>query len=251
MDSHSTWWNLLPGYDNLQALLQTNVVYGETHEIVAQHIFGAALVALFLLVGALSGSRVFRAGPVPAKRFGLAAIFDAVLGVAAGLCKDIIGGHEWKRYFPLIATLGLFILFSNLLGLIPGFAPPTDNLETTAVCGVIVFLYYNFHGFRVNGIKVLTHMANPMGVWWGWFLAPLMFPVELVGHLARPLSLALRLRGNMFGDHMVIALFAGILPIVLPMPFLMLGTLVCMIQAFVFCVLSCVYISMAVAHDDH
>lgn len=254
MDPHlATWFSYLPGYQDLAVFLGAphRMLIGAAGPMIAQHIYGAVLVIAFLSLGALRSRRTFAQGPVPSRRFGMSSIFEAVMGVAAGLCKDVIGGKEWQRYFPLIASLGLFILFCNLIGLVPGFSPPTDNLDTTVVCAIIVFLYYNFHGLRVNGIHHITHMANPVGEPWGWFLSPLLFPIELVGHLARPLSLALRLRGNMVGDHAVLVIFATILPFILPMPFLLLGTLVCFIQAFVFCVLSCVYISLATAHDDH
>jgi len=253
LDSHSvSWFSYVPGYTDLRDYFLNGQIWGtpDYPEMIAQHIYGAIFVILFLALGAFATRRTFKNGPVPANRFGLSAVFDTLLGVAAGLCRDIIG-DEWKRYFPLIATLGLFILFSNLIGLVPGFVPPTDNLDTTMVCGVIVFLYYNYHGLRKNGMHHITHMANPVGETWGWILAPLLFPIELVSHLARPLSLALRLRGNMVGDHAVLVIFSGMLPLFLPMPFLVMGTLVCVIQAFVFCVLSCVYISLAVAHDDH
>jgi len=252
MDPHSSWLVLVPGYESLVATLQNNLIFGDASMVVAQHLVGAMLVVIFLLVGTSMSSRHFRSTPVPAKTFGFTLIFDAILGGVAGMCRDLIGTNEWKRYFPLIATLALFILFSNLMGLVPGFAPPTDNLETTAVCAVIVFLYYNFHSLRRNGIGHIAHMANPAGMGWTWALAPLMFPIELIGHLARPLSLALRLRGNMVGDHAVIAAFAGILPIVLPLPFLVMGLLVCCLQAYVFCMLSAIYIGMGVEqHEDH
>lgn len=252
MDPHSSWLVLVPGYESLVTILQNNLIFGEAGMVVAQHLIGALLVVIFLLVGTSFSSSHFRATPVPAKSFGFTLIFDAILGGVAGMCRDLIGTEEWKRYFPLISTLALFILFSNLMGLVPGFAPPTDNLETTAVCAVIVFLYSNYHGLRRNGFAYIAHMANPAGMKWTWALAPLMFPIELIGHLARPLSLALRLRGNMVGDHAVIAAFAGMLPIVLPLPFLLMGTLVCCLQAYVFCMLSSIYIGMGVeTHDDH
>ena len=110
------------------------------------------------------------------------------------------------------------IFFSNLLGLIPGFAPPTDNWNTTFACSIFVFLYYNWHGVRAHGIGHLTHIANPVGTWWGWFLSPLMFPIELVSHIARPMSLGIRLSANMVGDHAVVAAFLGLVPILVPLP---------------------------------
>jgi F-type H+-transporting ATPase subunit a len=167
--------------------------------------------------------------------------------------RQIIG-DEARRYLPVIGTLALFIFFSNVLGLIPGFIPPTDNWNTTFACSLFVFLYYNFHGLRAAGLAHIAHMANPMGAWWGWFLSPLMFPIEIVSHIARPFSLGVRLATNMIGDHAVLAAFVGLMPVLLPIPFLALGLLVCTVQTVVFVLLSTIYISLAVnlAHgDDH
>jgi F-type H+-transporting ATPase subunit a len=251
MDPHASWFSSFPGTEQLVGILSQELIFGDVGMVVIQHLIGAVMVILFLLAGAARSSRYFKSTPVPPRRFGLTLIYDGVLGGCASLCKDLIGTNEWRRYFPLISTLGLFILFSNLLGLIPGFVPPTNNLETTAVCAVIVFVYYNFHGLRRNGIAHIAHMANPAGERWTWVLAPMMFPIEIVGHLARPLSLALRLRGNMVGDHAVIAAFAGILPVILPLPFLLLGLLICCLQAYVFCMLTAIYIGMAVEDQKH
>jgi len=251
MDPHSSWFTLFPGHEQFIELAQGSLLFGEAGMVVAQHLIGALCVFAFLVIGGIRASKQFKSTPVPARSFGFGMVYDAILGVAAGLCRDLIGTEEWKRYFPLIGTLALFIFFSNVTGLLPGFAPPTDNLETTVVCAVIVFFYYNFHGLRRNGMGHIAHMANPAGLKATWLMAPLMLPIEIIGHLARPLSLALRLRGNMVGDHAVIAAFAAILPVLLPLPFLVMGLLVCTLQAYVFCMLTSIYIGMAVEHQDH
>jgi F-type H+-transporting ATPase subunit a len=258
MDPHSSWFVFFPGHDQLLAFLRDSaLILGEdtaefrNAKIVVQHLIGAVCVLVFLLLGAARSSSYFKSTPVPTRKFGLVLVYDAILGVAAGMCKDLIGTEEWKRYFPLISTLGLFILFSNLMGLIPGFVPPTDNLETTAVCAVIVFVYYWYHSIRRNGWGPFIHMANPAGLGWTWVMAPFMFAIEAIGHLARPVSLALRLRGNMVGDHAVIAAFAGIIPVLLPLPFMVMGLLVCTLQAYVFCMLTSIYIGMGVEHAEH
>jgi len=141
-----------------------------------------------------------------------------------------------------VGTLALFILFSNVLGLIPGFTSSTNNLNTTIACGFVVFFYFNYHGLMVNGLKHFGHLANPLNVWWGWFLSPFFFPLEFVGILIRPISLGMRLAGNLMGDHSVIMAFTGVMPFLLPLPFLFFGLMVCAVQTFVFVLLTCIYI---------
>jgi len=181
---------------------------------------------------------------VPTEKIGLRNFFEVFGEAIYSLCKSILGEHYGRQFFPLIGTLFLFILVSNLSGLFPGFIPPTDNVNTTLAIGIFVFLYYNYQGFKENGLRYLAHFAGPL-----WYLAPLVFAIEVVSHLVRPVSLALRLRGNMFGDHMVLSIFSDMVPYVVPVPFLVLGTLVSFIQAFVFCLLTMVYLTLATAHD--
>jgi F-type H+-transporting ATPase subunit a len=262
MDHHTSWFSFLPGYqwalDQLNDRYRHTIVYSggimpEGAEFATlHHVVAAALVALILLVLSLvARARLndLEKSIVPPSRFGVVAFFELVIETVLSMMKGILG-HEYRRYAPVILTFALFILVSNLLGLVPGFVPPTDNLNTTLACGVIIFVYFNFHGLRVHGIKHITHLANPVGAWWGWLLAPLMLPVELISLCVRPISLGLRLAGNMTGDHMVLLAFAGIMPLVLPLPFYVLGLLICIIQTAVFCILSCVYISLHTAEEE-
>jgi F-type H+-transporting ATPase subunit a len=145
---------------------------------------------------------------------------------------------------PFFATIFLFILFANLIGLLPGFTPPTDSFHTTFALGAVSFVVYNYYGFQEHGAKYLKHFMGPV-VW----LAPLMIVVELFSHAFRPISLAIRLFGNMFADHLVLGIFTDLTKLVAPVAFYMLGALVCVVQAFVFTVLSMVYVALAVSHD--
>jgi F-type H+-transporting ATPase subunit a len=263
MDHHFSWYQFLPGYDALHRFLQENyagtVVFSNgllpknpQFETV-HHIYAAILVAVVLMVCAVvvnSRLRNIEARLVPDRNFSLLNFFEMVFQLLSGLMRDIIG-HDYKRHIPFVGTVALFVLFSNLLGLIPGFVPPTDNLNTTLACGLSVFVYFNLQGFRVNGIGHLTHLANPLGAWWGWFLAPLMLPVELVGVLVRPFSLAIRLAANMIGDHKVLLAFAGVMPLLVPIPFFVLGLMVALIQTAVFTILTCVYISLHTQEEAH
>lgn len=263
MEHHFSWYDLIPGYDKLHAFFQNHyahtVVFNggilpETGVInTVHHVVAGLIVVLVLGVMALVANRRMQnieALIVPSPRFTLMNFFELITQTLANLMRDIIG-PDYKRHIPFVGTICLFVLFSNLLGLIPGFIPPTDNLNTTLACGLCVFVYFNIQGFRVHGAGHITHMANPLGVWWGWFLAPLMLPVELVGVMVRPFSLAVRLAGNMIGDHKVLLAFAGIMPILLPLPFFVLGLLVALIQTAVFCILTCVYISLHTQEDAH
>jgi F-type H+-transporting ATPase subunit a len=139
------------------------------------------------------------------------------------------------------------------MGLVPGFAPATANLNTTIGPALVVFVVYNMAGIFEHGIVAhVKHLMGPV-----LLLAPLMFVIEVVSHIARPMSLGIRLTGNMTGDHMVIGVFGGIaesifsVPLIFPIPFLFLGLLVCIIQTLVFCLLSTVYLALATAHEEH
>ncbi|MCO4793101.1 MAG: F0F1 ATP synthase subunit A [Bacteriovoracaceae bacterium] len=168
-------------------------------------------------------------------------------------CNAVLGEKDAPKYFQFVATIFILIFFSNLIGLIPGFLPPTEMLNTTLALGCFTFVYYNFKGCKEQGtINYLKHFAGPL-----WYLAFLIFPIEILSNFIRPMSLALRLQGNMMGDHKVLQTFSGLevlglkLSLFVPMPFYLLGLLVCFIQAYVFTMLSMVYISLATEHHDH
>jgi F-type H+-transporting ATPase subunit a len=163
----------------------------------------------------------------------------------SGIAEGVIGHHS-ERYVPLLAAFFAFILISNLLGLLPGFTPPTSNVNTTFALGIVSFLAYNYYGLREGGVKYLRHFMGPLLV-----LAPLMVLIEIMSHCFRPLSLGIRLFANMFADHELISIFTGLTKIGVPVLFYFLGLLVCVVQAFVFTMLTAVYISLAVSHEEH
>lgn len=263
MDHHTSWYNFLPFYDGLLAFFQDNfsqtVIFrnGILPKVrvfeTVHHIFAAILVFLILFIFSfLAKKRLnnLESSLIPSPKISILNLFELLIEVLMSLMKDIIG-KDYRRYVPIVGTLALFILVSNLLGLVPGFVPPTDNLNTTIGCGLVVFCYFNFYGFKAHGLGHITHLANPLGAWWGWFLSPLLFPVELVGLFVRPLSLGIRLAGNMIGDHKVLFAFAGVMPLLLPLPFYVLGLMVSIIQTIVFCLLTCVYISLHTQEEGH
>jgi F-type H+-transporting ATPase subunit a len=173
-----------------------------------------------------------------------------VVGTAYRMMSDIMGAKAARHFLPLIGTCAFFILLSNLVGLVPGFLPATDNFNTTIVLGLVIFVVTHIYGLKENGWLHVKHFFGPI-----WWLAPLMVVIELISHIARPLSLAIRLMANMMADHMVLTIFCGLLPAVLfwvpiPLPMYLLGTLVAVVQTLVFCLLSTVYIAMAIEHAE-
>lgn len=163
------------------------------------------------------------------------------------LGRSTMGEKEGREYFGFFMVYFLLIFMSNLIGLIPGFLPPTENFNTGFGLGILVFIYYNYHGIRVQGFK--GHMKHLMGPI--LFMAPLIFLLEVISHAMRPITLGLRIRGNMMGDHTVLAIFTELVPYLVPIPFYVLGLFVCFMQAFVFTILSMIYLGMAVETHDH
>ncbi len=164
---------------------------------------------------------------------------------SVGGLGDQIIGHGYERFQAFVTCIVLFVLFNNLLGLIPGVITPTSRPEVPLGIAVLTFLYYNFHGFRVQGpVGYMKHFAGPLP-----WLAPLMFPIELVSHFARMMSLTIRLYANMFASDLLTLVWFSIIPLAVPAVFLGLHFAVSVIQAFVFMLLSMIYLSMAVAHD--
>lgn len=200
------------------------------------------IVMAILLALGIIGTRRFSLIPGGLQNF-LEAGYELLRGIAEGVI-----GKGVDRYMGLIATVGAFILTCNLLGAIPGFKSPTSSLSTNAAVAVVVFLAYHYYGIRAKGIfGYIKHFAGPIP-----WLAPLMIPVELISHLARPLSLSVRLFGNMFGEHIVIGVLGIIAAFLIPVPMMLFGVLVTgPIQAFVFTFLTIVYISGAVGSEEH
>ena len=149
-------------------------------------------------------------------------------------------GPEGRKFFPLIATLGIYILTSNLLGLIPGFESPTANLNTTVSLAVVVFAMTHIVGIQVHGIKYVKQFMGP--VWW---LTPLMMPIEIISHLSRPLSLSVRLFGNIMGEDIVLAVVLLLVPLLVPLPVFVLMIFTSCIQTVVFMLLTMMYIAGA------
>jgi len=171
------------------------------------------------------------------------AFIEFIIGIS-----DLVVGESGRKMFPMFAALFFYILMNNLIGIIPGMTPPTDNINTTVSLGVLSFLVYNYYGIKEHGWGYLKHFLGPV-LW----LDPLMCAIEIVSHCIRPLTLGLRLYGNILADHTVVSVFIDmfspmwIIPV--PMIFYGLSIFISFVQAFVFTMLSMIYISMATAHD--
>jgi F-type H+-transporting ATPase subunit a len=192
------------------------------------------LVVLFLIV---------RMGLSVDKPGALQHIFEGAAGFIEGQSHEIIGPHS-EGYTPFLVTLGLFILCCNLIGLIPGFESPTAVPIVPLGCALVAFFYYQAQGFKHAGIKYLVHFAGPMPL-----LAPLMIPIELISHLARVLSLTIRLFANMFAGDMVTLVFFSLIPLGVPIAFLGLHIGVSFLQTYIFVLLTTVYLQGAVGEE--
>jgi F-type H+-transporting ATPase subunit a len=229
---HFTWMHAIPGVNQLP-----------------DHTATALLVAAGLLGTAYVARRQLAAAPdpvVPDSGFTARNIMEVFVEGFTGVVENVVG-PEGRKYAPLYGAFFIFILCSNLIGLIPGFSPPTGNVNTTLGLGLTSFVMFNYYGFQKQGGSYLKHFAGPI-IW----LAPLMIPLELISVMVRPVTLNLRLLINMFADHLVLDIFTDLLKIIVPVAFYLLGFLVCVIQAAVFTMLSLVYVALATAgHDDH
>ena len=247
--SEFSWFSLIPGLGASET--GPNLIPFVHSCLVVTGLLAAALVARMAVMRKLASSD--REALVPDDNLRPRNAFELVTEFIYGLCSQELG-KDAARFFPLIATLFLYILACNLLGLVPGFIPATSHIETNVGMAVVVFLVYNITGLIKNGPGYIKHFMGPV-IW----LAPLMFVIEVIGHLARPVSLSVRLFGNMFGDHTVLSIFMHELPAQttpllaygIPVIFLGLGTFVCVVQAFVFSLLSIIYISLASSHEEH
>jgi F-type H+-transporting ATPase subunit a len=263
MGEHSTWFDFLnniEGWRRLSAWLEYRLgrgpdtahpwsvaMFADTH-FTLSHVLEAILVALFLIFGAFAykGATSTRDALVPPSRFNLRNLFEMFCEGVLNTMEGVMGKKNAVKYLPFIGSLAFFIFFCNALALLPGFAPPTDTLKTNLALALLVFLATHYFGVREHGAKYFKHFLGPIP-----WLIPLMLPIELISHIARPVSLSMRLMGNMASDHKVVATFTTLIPLLVPVPFLVLGTLVVVVQTLVFCLLSMVYISMAVAHEEH
>ena len=166
-------------------------------------------------------------------------VMEVIIGGFDSLLNEIMGDNG-RKFFPLVATIGLFILFSNLLGIIPGFESPTSNINTNAAMAIVVFLSTHVVGLKEHGLKYFKQFLGP--VWW---LIPLMLPIEVISHISRPLSLTFRLFGNIKGEDIVLLVVLFLVPWFVPLPVFILMIFTSLVQTLVFMLLAMMYIAGA------
>lgn len=202
------------------------------------HVLYTWLVMLLLIVLGLIGAKGISMVPTKGQN-----VFEIIVGGIEDFIVDV-AGEEGRRFFPILATVFIYIFVCNLLGLLPGFYPPTANLNTTLSCALVVVPMTHIIGVMYHGPKYIKHFMGPI-----WWMVPIIFPIELIGHAARILSLSIRLFGNMSGHELVLAilfLLAG--AFFAPLPIMALGIFVSLVQAFVFFLLSTMYFAGAMEH---
>jgi len=232
---------------------ETSILYGPVNALwhsvqhrfawdIPDHVIMAFLVLLIsAVVFPLMSRRISRDNPG-----GFQHLLEMVVGGVKDLLHDIIG-HHGDRYLYIIGGFMVFIFISNIFGLFFFLQPPTSNINTTFALSLSAFLYFNTEGIRRQGLlHYLKHFMGPIPL-----LAPLMFPIEMIGNFARILSLGMRLFGNILGEHTATGIFMGMLPFVLPWPMMGLGIFGAFLQTFVFIMLTMVYISGAIAAEEH
>jgi F-type H+-transporting ATPase subunit a len=178
---------------------------------------------------------------VPTRRQTVA---EMIVQMFESVVVDAIG-PEGRKYVPVIGTVGIFIFGCNMIGLVPGLMSPTSKLNVTVGCALVVFFYYHAQGVRTQGLKYFKHFVGEIPA-----LAPLMLPIEIISHFSRPVSLSMRLFCNIFAEELLIVIMASIIPFLLPLPFMAVAIFTSFIQAYVFVLLSCIYIAGAVAHEE-
>ncbi len=212
------------------------------HEVLPDHLIMAVFVAMVL-----AGFAIWFRGRISVENPGkLQLVLEAIVSGLQDLLVDNIGA-KGRPFLGLVGTLGLFILMSNLIGLVPYFSSPTTSLNMTLGCALVAFLYYNYQGIRAQGAgNYFKHFLGPLPV-----LAPLMLPIEIISHFSRIVSLSLRLFGNIFGEELVIAALGVMVAFLIPVPMMLFGVFGGVLQAFVFIMLTMVYLGGAVASEEH
>ena len=216
--------------------------------LIPGHIATSLLVSVALILFAYMAKRQLAAADdvaVPDDSLTCRNMAELLTQGISDMAEGVLGDRA-QKYVHLYGSFFLFILIANLSGLLPGFSPPTSNFNVTLALGVLSFVAYNFYAFQEQGLAYLKHFVGPI-----WWLGILMVPLELIDNFVRPFSLSLRLFGNMTGDHVVLEIFTDLTKVVIPVVFYALGAFVSLVQAFVFTLLSMVYVSLAVAHDEH
>lgn len=216
--------------------------------------FFVALVLIALAAKARKDVSDYEKSVIPDDKLTLRTFFELLIGYFYNMMKDMMGPTRAKKFFPVVGTGACFILFSNAMGLLPGFSPPTSSWNITAGCALVVLGAFTFYGLKEAGFGFISHLAGP---WMGWAMLPiniLIFAIEFLStFIIRPATLSVRLMLNLAVDHLLLSIALAGFALFLPIPIMILGTLVAIVQVLVFCLLTSIYISLATEHhgDDH
>lgn len=255
MPNHTTWLTFILGMmkDNLNAnaeMIGESLMNGHPPSWMSfEPIVAAAFVAAVVLILALMArSRLVRLDEavIPDEKLSLRTFMEVFLGYFYDLAKSMMGPERAKKYFPIIGTSAIFVFFANVMALLPGMPVATSNLNITLGCAAVVFILFNFYGLKENGWSYIKHLAGP-----AWYLAPLVFVIEVISLCVRPITLAVRLMLNMSVDHLILSIFVSLVALVIPVPLMILGCLIVLIQTLVFTLLTTIYISLATEHEHH
>lgn len=254
MPEHATWLTFLLGMmkDNLEHnahFLGRSFIDGVEPSWQSWEPFAASLLVVVLALGIalrVRGQIAAEGAVVPQSELTLRTFLEVFFEYFYDMAKSVMDAERAKKYFPIIGTSAFFIFLSNALALIPGMPVPTSNLNITLGCALVVFVLFNLYGIKEQGFGYLKHLAGPV-----WYMAPLIFPIELISIIVRPVTLAVRLMLNMAVDHLILSIFVGMVAVLVPLPVMLLGVLVLLVQTLVFTLLTCIYIGLATEHEAH
>lgn len=253
-----SWFRLIPMVDKdevLKSLGLTEHSLFAGHSVAESYVYLHAWLAAAVLIGfAVLGRMALERAKArqgiekyfSSESFSILAFAEVFATGIQGLMSDLLSKRDVRLFFPLIAGLFAYIFTCNIQGLFPGFLPPTDNINTNVGMAIVVFLTFNAIGLMRDPVGFIKHLAGP-----ALLLAPFMFPLEVVSLCIRPVSLTVRLTANMFGDHQVFSIVSGLVPGVVPVGLMLLACMVSVVQAFVFSLLTVIYINLSLPHDDH
>jgi len=252
---HSSWLTLI--LSHMKETLEQNAHnVGESfvgHHHATWESFEPITASLFIVVLVLLLALAVRAklsdpdsAVVPDDKLTLRTFMEAFLGYFYDLAKSVMDAKRAKEYFPIIGTAATFVFFSNVMALIPGMPVATSSLNITLGSALVVFLYFNWVGLKANGMGYLKHLAGPK-----WWLAPLIFPIEVISLCVRPITLSVRLMLNMAVDHLILSIFMALVAVIIPLPVMILGIVVVVVQTLVFTLLTSIYIALATEHEEH
>jgi len=260
MPEHTSWFTYLIAMfpalgENMKNFGHTFLGHKPVDEHAAEPLTASVFVVLllvFLAWRARASVIDYDKSVIPDEKLSIRTFFEIFVGYFYGMMKDMMGPTRAKKYFPVVGTAACFILFANALGLVPGFMPPTSSWNITAGCAICSIVAFIIFGFRAQGFGFITHLAGP---YMGIFMIPiniLIFAIEFFStFIVRPITLSIRLMLNMAVDHLLVSIALGAFTLFVPIPVMILSTLVVVVQVLVFCLLTSIYIALATeGHGD-